>query len=372
MNTSIWISALTLIASLGIVSTSNEVAAATRLTVFVRNSANQAPLDGAVVCVGTTTNRAAHGRRSTANGVAVFDSVPAGSWIITTWKSNFGVIQRSFVVGSSTPANTAQYLALTSGSAADPCGAPAAPTTRLNLNATTTTAQATPSITSMSINGGAGSMSAGDPVRLALKFSGVATEYRVSEISGRFPESAAAWRPLTQTSDFGGSVRFPTQSGSFATMAAIKRVYLQLRYEGRASNVVSDTITVLARYTAPGMDAVETARQNGFLFLGVTRICAMQRQGNGAEFIVNPKEIPLELKNTYPCTFRLFAGRPLAPGWRLTAFIWSSHYAGRGATLPASGLAAPLLLKGEMRNAVLNEVRLVGPYGSRWQDAFAR
>lgn len=98
--------------------------ATTRLQVTVLNAqagANQAPLDGAVVCVGTSSNRASQGRRTTSNGLAVFEALGEGSWTITAWRSGFAIRETSLVVNSSTGTFVQRSLQLLSGSATDPC-----------------------------------------------------------------------------------------------------------------------------------------------------------------------------------------------------------------------------------------------------------
>lgn len=343
----------------------------TRLTVFVRNQANQAPLDGATVCVGTPTSRAAHGRRSTANGVAVFESVPDGTWTVTAWRSGYAAAQNTLTVVAGHSAQTSA-LALSSGSGSDPCAATAPVASR----PTTTIAEAvanTPQITAMSINGGAAAITLDDDVYLTVQVSGPVTEYRVSEVSGQFTDPAAAWTPYPRQSVSGGAIRLPWGS-RFRTPAGAKTVYLQLRNGVQMSNVASDSVAMVTTYRAPAIDAIGVARANGFEVTGVSNLCLMQPKPAGMNFFVETAgTVDMAVSGFIPCPYRLLAGRALARGWTLERYVWASQDPTRACgSLPDSGLAAPLTLKGFGCEATLREITLTGPIGARWQDAFAR
>jgi hypothetical protein len=118
------------VAAVTVVSTS-PAEAATRLVVTVTNAANSAPLDGAYVCVGTSANRTAVGRRTTSNGLATFESVGEGNWTVTVWRTGFAVATSNVSVIATTPATTTRAFVLSAGSAPDPCG-PTNTTVRLD------------------------------------------------------------------------------------------------------------------------------------------------------------------------------------------------------------------------------------------------
>ena len=348
-----------------------DATAATRLTVLVRSQATQAPLDGAVVCVGTAVNRSAQGRRSTANGAAVFDSIPDGDWLITTWKSNFATAQSSLLVNRMTGTSVSRTVVLSAGGGADPC-----PTSEVRVAGTTISAADTPSITTFSINGGLETMDWNDAVYLAVQFSGAATAYRVSEISDQFPEATAAWRPFVRYPAFGGSVRLPGGT-TFSSLAATKRVYLQLRNGTRTSNIANDSVTVLQNYSASASQAVAIARQNGFTFTGLGRACIMDPARDNVEvmrLMIEPTRDPNMPVSAYVCTIGLFSGRTLAPHWRVTGYTWAavSTRMTDCSVVPTSGVPAIAVLRKSLCAIDWKSVQLSGPYGGRWQDAFAR
>ena len=352
--------------------------AATRLTVTVTNQGNMAPLDGAVVCVGTSTNRAQHGRRTTANGVAIFESIPDGNWTVTAWKSNFTVGTSSLSVTSTSPANTGRGIVLPSGTASDPCitaGTTTPATTDVRLSGTVSTVMPL-AITAFSINGGAETIEANGVVSLALQFSGGAAEYRVSEVSGTFTDPSASWRPLALS---GGSIRLPTSTGAFATVAGTKRVWVQLRQGTRLSNIATDNITMVQAYSISGRDAHAAAVTRGFVFKNAPG-CDIDTDGGtqlGQVFVVKFLGGGL-LGSEHTCALTLFGGRSLAPGWTFTKFTWDvKTYDGNcrtsgGAPLPSASSLMPFFFQGKHCGFVLKTVDLKGPAGGSAGDAFAR
>ena len=359
-----------------------ETLAATRLIVTVRNQTGQALLTGAVVCVGTAANRAAHGRIVAASGIADFAAVPNGAWVITAWRTGFGTAERSMSVTSATIPTTTAAFALTTGSAADPCSgggapvpppapAPAAPVVR--VDATVSAVADTPAITLLTINNAMESTGPDNPVYLTLKHTGPVTEYRVSEVSAQFPEGSAAWRPFVLYPGMGGSLRMPSSGSTFASVAPVKTVFVQLRNGTRVSNVASDTINLTQRYSVSGRNAAQVARANGFTF-ATGGYCVFD-QNAGREWITLIADI-LTIEHT--CAMTLFGGRALASGWRNTGLKWRAVVINGGncrvtgtPPLPTSQIYGPFIFQGASCAFDLT-IELHGPAGVPWADAFAR
>jgi hypothetical protein len=360
-----------------------DLAGAARVRVFVINAANQAPLDSVTVCIGTTTNAASVGRRTTTNGEAIFDGVAPGVYAVRAWRSGFSAGQASVSVGS-TATFVQQSLTLSAGSAPDPCagGVTAPPATTPPASGVeridaTATRILPPSIVSAVVNGGVDSILASNTVRMNVIVANTApTEYRMSETSEQFPEATASWRRLPFAGSVGVVLPLPYPASIFATPAPTKRVFVQVRAGTATSQIVSDTINVQQQYEVNGSEAVSRARSAGFTFSNIVGPCRLSAPGEAFRIDIEPPAQPFG-PLTEKCSVTVFGGAALSAGWQFTALRWQQR-SGVGTcsisplATPGPRVLAPLTVGGASCSFYLTTVLMTGPAGLTWTRAFGQ
>ena len=208
------------------------------LRVFVNHEAPNgiAPVAGATVCAGTTTEPAKYGRQTTNTGGQVyFYALPGSQVVVTVHKSGF-VGQRKQVT-----TNGNDQFRLQPGSGGPTCPAASA---RPVVTGPLTPAIASTTITRFSINNGAAEVDRGQAVQLWVEWTGeTPTEYRVSENAG-FP--GAVWQRWGPPRPVPGRTWRPTYLFQDQSPGE-KTIYFQLRnVHGATSAIVSDRIRMRA------------------------------------------------------------------------------------------------------------------------------
>lgn len=179
-----------------------------------------APLAAAAVCLGTPADPTQFGvRRTGPRGVAVFAQVPAVGLLLTVSKPNFRGERRTLPRASG---DRAYNVLLRHGGTGPRCQAPPAAPAAAGLH-----------LLGLAIDGGA-AVTHRREVRLDLRVSGGATQYRASES----PDFAgASWRP------FRARPRF-----ELSPAPGRKRVYVQVRRQlaNRGASVESRSRVAVA------------------------------------------------------------------------------------------------------------------------------
>ena len=245
----------------------------------------------------------------------------------------------------------------------------------------------TPNITEFKLNGGALVLQPGQYPVLELKFTGPATEVRISEMGDTFPDPAAGWKPFTATRAANGffTVALPTATRMFATSNSRETVYLQLRSGTKMSRIASASIDVRTTYTTPAGTFYAVAKPNfRFKVSGVNvplpeQQCTMAVSGTNLTF-----QAP-RLGLAGECIYDLFTDGALFVGWKLKNFAFNSS-SGCSATLTRTDASNPESIAARVRvpvvkdlgtavagcSASLVSITIEGPAGNVWQRSFSR
>jgi hypothetical protein len=381
------------------------------VTVFPASTPGQPPptRDGFSVCIGTSADRDQFGRQLTpASGVAntAFLNLPTGqSVLITVEKSGFqGIEQTRTLEGGWS--NHVQ-IQIRPGSGGPSCGTPSlapqpmasatvniAPAASGGLNPTGR--DETIKIVAMTVNNGATRVMMDDQIQLFFRLAGpTPNEMRVSETSGNFPETWAAWTPYAvhpSGSPVVGTdvVNLPAPNRRIQSEMPRKTFYLQFRRQGRVSNIATATVDVNKKYIIAGGQAVEEAKRQGFVFLttgfnllNFVDVCTSGTHGGTGAFEF---DAPGNLSVTGHCRFDIFIGRSLKTPWTFDSWTWDRtaaitcdpvvfHNDANPSTL-AANVRVPFFKAGSAMLAPcaysLTTVTLSGPAALPWQQAFAR
>jgi hypothetical protein len=360
---------------------------ATTLTVTVRATGSNQPISGAAVCIFPSAGGPQFGvRTSDPQGVARFTGLPSGDWILRAWKSDRRVGQTTILVNENTQPLISRGLALSPGQDANPCTvAPAFGTA---------TALIAPNSFSIGLNDPQ-SIAVGANVILIARFPAgfTPTHWRASEVS-RTAVETANWRPYVV--DAPGAVPY----GQF-TSAGRRTIWFQAksaRPTGEAlTTIVEDSVDVHREAVYDVTDVAGLARHakaNGFTV--VASVASAQQCPVGAvgdaDFTAYVYKPTPELLTS---TMRWFVQGALRPGWRIDSMTaakvsgWN-HVTGvstlrviKTNPSPADSrftLEMKIIAVSDPGSSVacypvragIDRVRLVGPEGRNWRDAFTR
>ena len=260
-------------------------------------------------------------------------------------------------------------------------------------------------IMATTVNNGVTRVMIGDQIQIYFRIAGlVPTEMRISETSGQFPESWAAWvpfaphpgGPLTPGMSY---VFLPSPNRSMQNELPRKTFYLQFRRDGRVSNIGTATVDVYKKHVISGSAVVEEARLHGFVFLKVTNNSlpplppiGVAAPDLGCKMASAPAAGRYEFRgpansSVGGCLFEIFTARNLNAPWAFDSWQWNRSMLGvceasvsRSTNSPSS-LAASVRLqfaKGTFQDLALSctylltSVTLIGPAGTPWRQAFTR
>ena len=259
-------------------------------------------------------------------------------------------------------------------------------------------------IMAMTVNNSVTRVMLDDQVRIFYRVAGpTPTEMRISETSGQFPESWAAWttfapHPGGPLADGMSYVFLPAPNRRIQTELPRKTFYLQFRRDGRVSNIGTATVEVYKKHVINGSNAVEEAKRQGFVFLTISNNAPAApplgpqvpdpKCSVATSAVAGRTEFSASVNSTVgECRFDIFTGRNLAAQWTFEGWQWDRSMLGicegtvaRATTSPANlaGNVRLQFLKATFRDLalrcthLLTSVTLLGPAGTPWQRAFAR
>ena len=352
------------------------------------------------VCVGTPDDLDKYGRQLTrSDGVAnSFVNLPVGiNAVITVEKGQYKTWQttRKLTAGWTNHMQAGIQL----GSGGPSCGPwstplppepPPPPTAPpVSVSGTPIYVADTPQITEFKLNDNAVTLAPGQYPILQFKFTGPATEVRISEMADNFPDPAAGWKPFTPQRLPNGvyTLALPTATRMFATGNSRETVYLQLRSGTKTSAIKSASINVRATYRVSAAIFYLVAKDKfAFKVSGVNvplpeQQCSMAATGDTVTF----RAPVLATALAGECIYDLFTGDSLNPGWAFVSFSFNSS-SGCSSTIRRTSPANADSIAAQVRVPVVKSlgtavsgcsgslvsVMVEGPAGNVWQNTFRR
>ncbi len=273
------------------------------------------------------------------------------------------------------------------GAASAPSPPPPPPGPPVVVDGTAIAVADTPSISEFKLNGGSLVLGPGQFPVLEFKFTGPATEVRISEMADTFPDPTAGWKSFTATRGANGffTLALPTATRMFATSNSRETVYLQLRSGTKTSRIASASINVRTTYAVAAGIFYNVAKPHfRFKVSGVNvplpeQQCTMAVAGNNLTF-----QAP-RLGLAGDCIYDLFTDAELFVGWKLTSFAFNSS-SGCSATITRTQPARLESIAARVRvpvvkdlgtavagcSASLVSITIEGPAGTVWQRSFSQ